>query len=102
MENELRHADELEFDNYDFSFKFAGVECLFDGTVVAEFYSDTAWKIKSLSGTVFVGNSGDPRDECQGTWVEGGQLYNAMAAALIKSGYIEEEVGEYFRGYYGG
>ena len=101
MTIELTRCDELEFDNYDFDFKFAGVECFFDGTVIAEFESDTSYWIKSISGTVYVGNSGDPRDECQGTWVPGGQLFDAMAEVLVKRGYIEEEVGEYVRGYYG-
>jgi hypothetical protein len=101
MTIELTRCDELEFDNFDFDFKFAGVECFFDGEVVAEFESEDSWWIKKLIGTVYVGNSGDPRDECSGTWVAGGQLFDAMANVLKKSGYIEEKIGEYVRGYYG-
>lgn len=99
MYHEFMPVDELEFDDYDIDFKFAGVECFFNGTVVAEFESATSWWVKSITGTVYVGNTGDPRDECSGTWVEGGQLFAAMVKVVNDSGYIEEEVYEHVRGY---
>lgn len=98
MAIELYKNDELEIRDFDFSFKFAGVECFFDGTVTAEFESDVSWWPKSFSGWMFIGNSGEPEDETQGTWVAGGEIFNAMAKAIEDCDYISEKVREQVRG----
>lgn len=101
MTIELTRCDELEFDNFDFDFKFAGVECFFSGTVTTEFESDESWWVKSLCGTMYVGNTGNPEDEATGTWVPGGEIFKTMANVLKDCSYFEEKIGEYVRGYYG-
>lgn len=101
MTIELTRTDELELAGFDFSFKFAGVECFFDGTVTVEFQDEYSWWPKAFSGTMYVGNSGDPEDEATGTWIAGGEIFNSMAKAIDGNGYIDDEVREYVRGYYG-
>lgn len=99
MTIELTRCDELEFKDYDFDFKFAGVECFFIGTVTIEFESDVSWWPKSFSGWMFIGNSGEPEDETQGTWVAGGEIFNAMAKEIENSDYIGEQIYDQVHGY---